>query len=287
MYVVSSLRLPASAQEARTLGLNLDLDPEGTIDNQLGSVLQGLGSFADIDLQVVFNQLLSSGTLILIADIQSNGLSSADSAGASLRVGINPSPPACSSESDEVCGHHFASGTVIEIDRTAPVDATIASRISGDRLFAGPGAASATIDFMDLLPIAPFDLDSIGTRVEADITADRFDGVVAGAISEVQVRALIVPLVSELAAADCTGAAPDCCIPDSVGETLANIFDVDGDCTVSADEVETSVTLDAFLTPDVDLLDADGRFAPRTDGVKDSFSLGAAFTAVRIDVQEL
>ena len=35
-----------------------------------------------------------------------------------------------------------------------------------------------------------------------------------------------------------------------------------------------------ILTPDIDLLDQDGDFNPRTDGVKDALSFGIGFTAV-------
>ena len=38
--------------------------------------------------------------------------------------------------------------------------------------------------------------------------------------------------------------------------------------------------ISSLLAPDVDLLDADGKFNPRTDMVNDALSLGIGFTGV-------
>lgn len=49
---------------------------------------------------------------------------------------------------------------------------------------------------------------------------------------------------------------------------------------VDSQEVRENDLIAALLSPDVDLLDSDGAFKPRTDGIKDALSLGLGFTAV-------
>jgi hypothetical protein len=66
----------------------------------------------------------------------------------------------------------------------------------------------------------------------------------------------------------------------STSKTVLDLFDDDKDGAVTADEIRMDPLSMALLAPDVDLLDASGAFNPRSDGTKDSLSLGLGFTCV-------
>jgi len=93
----------------------------------------------------------------------------------------------------------------------------------------------------------------------------------------------VLPAVADLAAQDCSGGDP-CCVPESSGAALIELFDTDADCVLSVQELADSNLLSMLLRSDVDLLDDAGRFAPGTDGVLDSIALGLGFTAVHASV---
>ena len=54
----------------------------------------------------------------------------------------------------------------------------------------------------------------------------------------------------------------------------------DAQAFLSLAELEQSNLIAQLTVPDVDLLDADGNFNPRDDGVLDSIAIGLAFTSV-------
>ena len=78
------------------------------------------------------------------------------------------------------------------------------------------------------------------------------------------------------------------CTSSSQGATWIDLFDVmpeggigpDGGCDVTVYEVVNSGLIGLGLTPDLDLFDEQGDFAPNQDGVDDAWSLGIYFTAV-------
>jgi hypothetical protein len=129
------------------------------------------------------------------------------------------------------------------------------------------------------------------------------NGIIAGAMTRATMEAVLAPFIHlGLVAAierDCTDTAdgmPPCgCEPGSFGANLIEYFDVlpddplttlDGDCTLTLDEVLDNPLTSLLAAPDLDLFDADGALNPRTDGVKDSMSLGIGFTAVPARLQD-
>ena len=62
--------------------------------------------------------------------------------------------------------------------------------------------------------------------------------------------------------------------------TLLQTFDSDHNGAITVQELENHPLLMIVLSPDLDLLDASGKFNPNQDGVKDSYSLGLGFTCV-------
>ena len=104
---MSSATLPASATEARWLGLDLDNDPDGRIDNALGAILAALASVTGGVLQEAFDTGIASGDTIILVDIQTPSFADASGAGVRIRLGANADPAPCASETDTVCGGHL------------------------------------------------------------------------------------------------------------------------------------------------------------------------------------
>jgi len=61
---------------------------------------------------------------------------------------------------------------------------------------------------------------------------------------------------------------------------ILQFLDSDHNGTISIQELENNPLLMAAISPDLDLLDASGKFNPGQDGVKDSYSAGLGFTCV-------
>jgi hypothetical protein len=57
-------------------------------------------------------------------------------------------------------------------------------------------------------------------------------------------------------------------------------LDTDHNGIISIQELENNPVLMVAGSPDLDLLDASGKFNPGHDGVKDSYSMGLGFTCV-------
>jgi hypothetical protein len=128
----------------------------------------------------------------------------------------------------------------------------------------------------------PIVLNLVGARMEVEVSATGLaSGVVGGAITETERDDVLFPAIYMYIVSvvddDC-GAGT--CTPDSPGETLVELFDSDGNNKVSYEEFTMSLLVSSLFASDVDLFDASGAFNPRTDGIKDSLSMGVGFSAV-------
>jgi len=282
-YVISSATLPASATEAKWLGLDLDDDPDGRIDNQLGAILAALASVTGGVLQEAFDVGISTGEAIILVDLQTPSFTDASGVGVRIRLGADASPSPCTSADDTVCGGHLQGGASFGINTEMTLDLLGAGEFRGGTLFAGPIEATFTLD-LDILT-HPITLTLIGGRAEATVTETGIEGVVGGGVSLAQVMDTVLPAVADLAAQDCAGGDP-CCTPESAGAALIELFDENADCALSVQELADSDLLAMLLRADVDLLDDSGVFAPGNDGVKDSIALGLGFTAVSAQIRE-
>lgn len=282
-YVISKATLPASATEAKWLGLDLDDDADGRIDNQLGAILAALASVTGGVLQEVFDVGISSGEAIILVDIQTPSFADASGVGVRIRLGADANPAPCASPDDTVCGGHLQGGASIGINTEMTLDLLGAGEFRGGELYAGPIEATFTLE-LDILT-RPLTLTLVGGRAEATVTETGIEGVVGGGVSMDQVMNEVLPAVADLAARDCAGGDP-CCTPESPGAALVELFDEDADCAISVQELAESDLLAMLLRPDVDLLDGSGGFAPGSDGAMDSIALGLGFEAVSAAIRE-
>jgi hypothetical protein len=287
-FVADTLLVPSTSVEAQSV--DFDLDGDGTEENALGGLLAALAGTANLDIRTTVLENVEDGTVLVLADLQATELAAATGVGLRVYLGSSPNPAPCLDPEDPTsCGQHLQGGASFEIDDRSPQDAVVVGQIVGGRFTGGPGTVRLEI------PLAtgtdPVVLDRIGARMEATVGAGGTtlaDGKLGGASTDADIRAEVLPsvggVVGAVIAPDCTGAFPDCCADEaSRGARVLGFFNTDesADCVVTLEELENNDIIAAtLLTPDLDLLDADGNYDPGSDGVNDSLSLGVGFTAV-------
>ncbi|HUH02527.1 MAG TPA: hypothetical protein VML75_11050 [Kofleriaceae bacterium] len=292
-YVVSKIHMPTTAAQANMFGLNLDGDEQGRPDNALGQILSTLAGQAggSFDLQEAIDEQVNMGDIILLANVQATALTTATAVGTTVYLGDNPGTAPCVDANDTVCGLHLDGSTTFDVSAASPGRsmATLVGQIVGGKLTGGPG--KVTIELSLVQGGEALVVNLVGARVEIGaVTADTLmSGKLGGAITEEALDNDILPalhtILSDTIAEDCTGTAAPCCEADSTGQLLIDLFDESEpqDCVVTLEELKNNSLIASLLAPDVDLFDgdpADDNFSPRTDGVKDSLSLGIGFNAV-------
>jgi len=296
-YVVDRLLLPTTATQANMYGLNLDGDEQNRPDNALGQILSTLASqSSDVNLQDSIDEQINTGGIILLNRIKATALTMATGVGSWIYLGDNANPAPCTDSSDTVCGHHLGGDGTFDLASDSPTTAKVVGNIIGGRLTGGPGTVTIQIALTSGSNQS-VDLHLIGARMDVPAIADatlasagapaKLGGAVTKADLDDNVMPALHQILADNIAEDCTGidnGTDACgCADGATGRTLLDLFDEvpdGGDCMVTLEELKNNSLISSLLAPDVDLLDGDGNFNPRKDGVKDSLSLGVAFTAV-------
>jgi hypothetical protein len=288
-YVMSEILLPTTAAQANQYGLNLDGDEQGRPDNALGQILSTLANQSgDVDLQGAIDEQVADGSIIILANIKATALTMASGVGVWIFLGANPSPAACTDVNDMTCGKHLTGSASFDLDAASPTDALLVGQIVGGKLNAGPGNVTIQISLVE--GGDSLTLNLIGARLEiGSVSATGLmSGKLGGAVTDADLQNNILPALNDILAdtinEDCTGTATSTdacgCAEGATGRTLLDLFDEDDTCDVTLQELKDNSLISSLLAPDVDLLDGSGNFNPRSDGVKDSLSLGLAFTGV-------
>jgi len=278
-YVLDSVLVPATPNEASQVALDIDGDDRG--DNALGGLLAALASSADLDLQGEVDAQVAAGGVIILADVQATDLSSATGVGLQVFLGGNANPAPCTDENDpSTCGQHLQGGASFDV--TMDYDALVVGQIVGGQLSGGPG--EVTIE-LALAEGSTVPVRLVGARVETAITADGLtNGRLGGAIHEDDIENELMPAIVDLIEgilAECDPEAVPCCPEGSTGEQVLAFFDADDSCTVDQAELEENQLISSTIgNPDLDLFDETGAFNPNTDGTAESLSLGVGFSAV-------
>ncbi len=298
-YVVNQINVPTNNTESRAYGL--DLNGDGTVDNQLGMVLGTLVSTAHFDIQGNINTAVADGSIILLADFQTKDFSNTTAAGISAYLGTNPMPAACNGSADTTCQHQLTGSASFDLSANQPTNAALAGKIINGTFTGGPGHVSLQIA---LGGTGGIELDLIGARAKASgisataigsttnpntATASSSDGVIlAGAVTQDDLNNKIIPAVAAQIAPiivrDCCGAAtspggatcnpnatPNACgcTDGSTGKTILGLFDTTPkDCMVTTSEIQSNSLIMSLLAPDVTI---EGKMA---------LSLGINVTAV-------
>jgi len=251
-FVIDHAHLPSNNNEARMYGL--DLDGDGSVDNQLGMVV---GTFAGMGIpsQPALDHAIDTGAIEILADVEAADLT-AGPATVALFDGANAMPAPCQGSGDTVCRKHLAGTATFEVASTSAHDTPLAGSIATTLLDAGPGSVHLRTMFLG----AEADLALIGARIrlsqpsDAHVTA----GIIAGGISQGEIDATLIPALQVAAthqiALDCSAltSPPGCgCADGSTGKTFIGLFDTNQDCVVSNAEVANNSLIKALLAPDM------------------------------------
>ena len=300
-YVTNQLLVPTNNQQAHDYGL--DLDGNGSVDNQLGSVLGTLAGMG-FDIQGTVDIAVLDGSVIFLADVQTTDFTNASNAGFQVYLGTNPQPPACMSGEMPTCttamppvctgcGHHLTGSGMFTIDPNGPMNAALTGNFASGNFTAGPGTLTLPLT----LAGANLKLNLIGARVKASGVTNMQIGssssggaILAGALTQDDLNNQVLPAIGmalgPLIQRDCCGlptspggatcnpsGSPACgCTSGSTGATILGLFDGDDgtakDCMVSVAEIKGNTLIQSLLAPDVTI---DGKMA---------LSLGVKMTAV-------
>jgi hypothetical protein len=275
-YVTNKAFVPTTNTQAREYGL--DLNKDGTVDNQLGMVLSTLGSMG-FDIQATIDKAVAEGSIILLVDFQTKDFSNTTAAGIQVFLGDGPTPPACmtgetyNEMTKTGCGHHLAPGS--SFSSATGTNAALGGKIINGTFNGGPGNLSIQIALGGTEAI---NLDLIGARAKGSgISADKIDGVIlGGAVTKEDIDTKVIPAIQKqlgpIITRDCPTAtmANNCtCMDPSTGKTILGLFDTDKDCAVSVMEIQNNTLIMSLLSPDVTI---DGKMA---------LSLGIKATAVK------
>ncbi len=304
----NTLTVPTSATEATMYGLDLDLASPPRPDNALGNILATLKG-QGVDVQTSINTSIMDGSIVLLHSIQGQNLMNADAAWR-VYLGDHATMPK----------YDGTDMFTITPDPMGGNMAKLIGKITGGHYVGGPG--SVPIKIALVAGTDPLSITLVGARIDANVTDSSCDGKLGGAITKTDLDNTVIPTVATLMntsvmtncpthmnctgnaktildlfdkgttctmASDCPANAPMCAAagssmkctcaaaPDCMGELA-------GDGVISVAEIQNNALIKSLLAPDVDLLDASGKFQAdpaNRDGMKDALSLGVKFTCVK------
>jgi hypothetical protein len=251
-YVVSKEHIPSTTPEATTFGL--DLNGDHVVDNQLGKALASFSSF--FNSQAAADTLVDNGTILMLADFESDDFTTETDAGFTLFAGANPMPPACDGSADTTCRHHLTGTGTFDIAATSTHDAPLVGDVVAGTFTGAPG--TITIQLPILAAAAQVSL--IGGRVQmVGATAAGFtNAIVGGGITMNEINTHVYPAVATAVTAkiatECNVAAgpPACgCTSGSIDADIVSLFDTNHDCTVTTAEVVGNSTIQGIFAPDI------------------------------------
>ena len=288
-YVASSVLVPTTNTQSREYGL--DLNADGTPDNQLGMVLSQLAGMG-FKIQDTIDTAIAEGSIILLADIQTKDFTNTTAAGIQVFLGDKatamPAPCSGTEAYDPTtktgCKHHLDGSGVFGISSSSPMDAALRGKFVNGTFTAGPGDLTLQIALGGTDAI---ELDLIGARAKATGVTESMIGtatsggiILAGAITKDDIDKKVIPAVQKqlvpIIMRDCNmlTAPPGCgCGADTTGKTIIGLFDTSHDCAVAEDEIKNNNLIMSLLSPDVTI---DGKMALslgiKASAVKGSFT---------------
>lgn len=281
-YVANKVFVPTNNNQAREYGL--DLNGDGTVDNQLGMVLGTLAGMG-FDIQNTIDKAVAEGNVILLVDFQTKDFTNTSAAGLEVYLGSSPMPAACNTGETYCntatppvctgCQHHLQ-GTGAFTAMSNGMNVALAGPIVSGTFKGGPGNLTLQIA---LAAASPITLNLIGARTQASgITATAIgSAVLAGALTQDDLNTKVIPAIQQqlvpIIQRDCCGAAtspggatcnvnatPPCgCKDGTTGKTILGLFDtMPKDCAVTVDEIKNNSLIQSLLAPDVTI---DGKMA--------------------------
>jgi len=274
-YVGQQIVIPTESGQSNALAL--DIDGDGSTENGLGQVVEVFSGSADLGIQQSVDSQVAGGQLLYIANVESSDLVNG---AATLRMFLGND---CDSPRDP--SDNFSGTELFEIRGDSPTDSSVTGTITAGAVDLGPGQMTVLVPIPDVGNIS---LPLFGARLVGDITDTGItNAILGGGVKDEDVQSILVPAlyttISTSVATNCTLSGKTCnCDPASSAGSLISLFDSDGNCEISMDEVTNNTLLVALLAPDIDLFDSNNgnAFDPMQDGIADSLSLGVGFTMV-------
>jgi hypothetical protein len=157
-----------------------------------------------------------------------------------------------------------------KINSSVPVNLPIVGSLTNGHFIGGPGTARIQMFLLDQL----VDINLIGVRLEADFSVKGCaNGKIGGGVTVEEFQGKLLPSIT-------VGLNQVIKTDPALAKTILQAFDSDQNGTITVQEIENNPLMLIAASPDLDLLDASGKFNPGQDGVKDSYSVGLGFTCV-------
>lgn len=276
-FACQRIRIPSDPAEVESLGLNLDADVHGRIDNGFGRLLQALSMAA------------GSGTLFT-SDFD------APEDGPNYRIQVQSSDSALQEDSN-VAVTFFATkiaadGGIVVDETKAPgrfFGALAARRFESEHPFAAKHPVTLPLR-LALISSDYIDLPLQGAQIQFDVSEDGLvmTGALRGAIKMSDLQTGFFPEFARLLTARIQAD------PDGVNaNAIRELFDTGGctnpdgsvakadDSIIDVCEISTNTIIVTALQPDIKVFDDQGKYAPGKGSVRDCVSIGVGFTATR------
>ena len=259
-FVTNRLLIPTSQALTQEFALNVDGDSQQRADNLFGNLLSLLTSAApSLELQATLDQVINSGQLVSLHVVKADDPQNDPSVSWSIFLGQNTASAPIFDGTDQFM-----------IDATAPSNSPIIGSLTNGHFSGGPGTARVRISLLG----QSVDVDLIGIRIESDLSvAGCANGKLSGGVTVQDFSEKLLPAIA-------VGLNQVIKIDTTAATVLLQAFDSNNDGEITSAELESNPLLMIAISPDLDLLDASGKFNPGQDGVKDSYSIGLGFTCV-------
>jgi hypothetical protein len=257
-FVTNKLLLPTTQAQTQEFALNIDGDSQQTLDNKFGEMLTLLTSAAaGLELQPTLDQAINTGQLVSLHLVKTDDLLNAPSISWSILLGQKTQSAPKFDGSDK-----------FTLDPAASINPPIIGTLTNGHFTGGPGMAQVQMFLLGQL----VDVNLIGVRLETDLSAKGCaNGKLGGGVTVDEFRGKLLPAIAD-------GLNKFIKANNAMANTILQAFDSDKNGSISVQELENNPLLMLVISPDLDLLDASGKFNPGQDGVKDSYSVGLGFT---------
>jgi len=256
-YVMDSLLVPMNNTQARDYGL--DLNGDGTVDNQLGMVMATMSS-QGFELQTATTLQVDRGQILELFDLGAASYTTEPNATFAAYVGATPLPAPCNSPNDPTCRRHLAGTGTFTIAPGSPINPALTGSIVAGSMTTAAGHLVAPITLFTQAGM-PLYITLVGARVQVAMASDAriMQLKLTGGITQTDIDTKLIPAMREGIEAqvmrDCTmlGSPPNCgCMQSSTGASMLGLFDTaPKNCSVSVQEVRDNSLIQSLLAPDV------------------------------------
>jgi hypothetical protein len=233
-YVIDKLYLPTSGAGVID-DVSLDLDGNGSKDNQLGRAFGGLGD-RGFDVNVGSDSAIAAANVLLLVDFQTIDYIDAPASGIRVLLGANPSPSPCRTATD--CGHHLTGTGSFDVDFRSQDVSELVGTIRAGTLVSGAGSFSIQLSIGNDSPgSGAHEVPLVGARVVVDGASDTdLHGVIGGGVPRDKMMDLASSLALDLQLISDACSVSGCTCATNYARSLLTALDTNGDCILTSDE---------------------------------------------------